>query len=125
MRISFLSILLLLVCILPVVPQTPGGMPIMQSVDPGSGKVGDLLTVRGANLGRDDVAALYLTDGKIDLKASMVEQTSISIKFKIPTEAKPGRFALMVLTGRGNDQKFIEQPVKIVVEAATSVPTTT
>jgi hypothetical protein len=124
MRISFLSILLLLILVLPATPQTPSGMPLMRSVEPGSGRVGDVLTAQGANLGPDDVAVLYLTDGKIDLKATIIDQTSTSITFRIPPEAKPGRFALMVLTIRGNDRKLIEQPVRIVVEPQVPSPTT-
>jgi hypothetical protein len=125
MRATCLSILLLLAFALPVVPQSTGAMPIMRSVEPGSGKVGDLLAAHGENLGRDDVAALYLTDGKVDVKTSIAEQKSTSILFRIPAEAKPGRFALMTLTNRGKDRKLIEQPVRVIVEAGASTPPTT
>ena len=91
----------------------------MSSVEPASGRVGDVVSIKGVNLGQDSVAELYLTDGKSDVKASIIEQTSTSIKFKIPSDAKPGRFSLMVLT-RGQNPKLIEQPVKIEVEAETA-----
>jgi hypothetical protein len=97
-------------------------MPLMNSVEPSSGRAGDVLLTQGANLGQDAVAGLYLTDGKTDLKVLIIEQTSTSIRFKIPLEAKPGRFALMVLTKEA-DPKLIEQPVKITVEPATTDPT--
>ncbi|MBZ5728329.1 MAG: IPT/TIG domain-containing protein [Acidobacteriia bacterium] len=122
MRISLLSIPLLLAVAAPANPQPQSGMPLMSSVEPASGKVGDVVAIQGVNLGQDIVAELYLTDGKTDLKVAMIEQTSTSIKFRIPPEAKPGRLALMVLT-RGKDRKLIEQPVKIEVEPDTAGPT--
>lgn len=124
MGMSLLSIPLLVALALPASSQSPAGMPLMRSVEPASGKLGDVLTVEGANLGQDTVAALYLTDGKADVKVPIVEQTATSIKFKIPPEAKPGRFALMVLT-KDKEPRLIEQPVKVVVEgvgSATSSP---
>jgi len=92
-------------------------MPLITSVEPDSGRIGDELTAKGNDLGSDSVAALYLTDGKIDLKAPVLEQKATSIRFRIPVGAKPGRFALMVLT-TGIEPKLLEQPVKITVEEA-------
>jgi len=122
MRISLLSIPLLVALALPANLQPQAGMPFMSSVEPASGKVGDVLSIQGVNLGQDNVAALYLTDGNTDLKVQMIEQTATSIRFRIPPEAKPGRFALMVLT-KGKEPKLIEQPVKITVEPETAGPT--
>lgn len=119
MRLSALSIPLLIALALPANPQAPGGMPMATSVDPGVGRVGDLLVIQGINLDRANVAALYLTDGSVDIKVAIVEQTATSITFKIPPEAKPGRFALMVLT-TGKAPKLIEEPVKLTVEPATT-----
>ncbi len=117
MRLSLLSIPLLVALALPANSQSQAGMPLMRSVEPASGRVGDVLTVEGANLGQDSVAALYLTDGKADWKVPIIQQVDTSIKFKVPPEAKPGRFALMVLT-KEKQPKLIEQPVKVVVEGA-------
>jgi IPT/TIG domain len=89
-------------------------MPRMASVDPDSGKVGDILVVTGENLQKENVAKLYLTDGKNDTQVEIVEQTATTIKFKIPAKAANGRLALMVLTV-GKDAKYIEQPVKVSV----------
>jgi len=92
-------------------------MPRMVSVEPATGKSGDELVVTGENLESPNVAELYLTDGKNDLKVQMIGQTATNIKFKIPTNAKTGRFALMVLIKqKGSDPKLIEQPVKVTVE---------
>lgn len=92
---------------------------MISSVEPGAGKAGEVLTVQGSNLDRDSVAGLYLTDGVNDIKVTIVEQNATTIRFKIPAEAKPGRFALMVLTP-GKSPKLIEEPVKITVELATT-----
>ncbi len=92
---------------------------MMSSVEPDFGKVGDVLAVHGENLGQDNVSALYLTDGITDIKVLMIDQAATSIKFRIPPEAKPGRFALMVLT-TGKTPKLIEQPVKITVAPETT-----
>ncbi len=90
-------------------------MPRMTTVEPGTAKVGDVLSVVGENLGKANVSQLYLTDSKNDLKVAITEQNEKSIKFKVPDTAKPGRFALMILTP-GKDAKLIEQPVKVTIE---------
>ena len=89
-------------------------MPRMVSVDPGNGKVGDVLVVSGENLAKASVAKVYLTDGSHDVEVIITEQTDTAIKFKIPAKAT-GRLALMVLTA-GKDAKLIEQPVKIQID---------
>ncbi len=122
MRISLLSIPLLLAAFQPAPLRSQSGMPLIHSVEPASGKTGDVLVAHGASLGQDSVAALYLTDRKNDYKVVVIEQTAESIRFRIPSEAAPGRFALMVLT-RGSDARLIEQPVKITVEGETTSAT--
>ena len=97
-------------------------IPQMQTVDPASGRSGDVVAVRGDNLDQDTVAALYLTDGKEDVKVEITEQTATVIKFKIPANAKTGRLALMVLT-KGKDPKLIEEPVKVLIEPPLRGPT--
>jgi hypothetical protein len=105
--------ILLLAAALPLLTQSV--MPRMTAVEPGNGKTGDVLTVSGENLEKQNVADLYLTDGTNDLKVPVTEQNQTAIKFKIPGNAKPGRFSLMILTG-GKDPKLIEQPVKVTVD---------
>ena len=89
-------------------------MPRMVSVEPPNGKVGDVVAVNGENLQKDAVAKLYLTNGKDDLEVVITEQSTSSIKFKIPAKAT-GRMSLMVLTA-GKDAKLIEQPVKVTID---------
>jgi hypothetical protein len=97
-------------------------LPQMQTVEPASGKGGDVIMVSGQNLDQNIVAALYLTNGKEDFKVEITEQTGSAIKFRIPLLAKPGRLALMVLT-KGKDAKLIEEPVKVLIEAPLVGPT--
>jgi hypothetical protein len=112
MRLSF-AVPLFLAAGLAAFAQQP--MPRMSGVDPGTGRAGDEITVAGENLEKTLVAKVYLTDGKNDVLLDLTEQSPTSIKFKIPTKAVAGRFALMLLT-TGKEPKLIEQPVKLTVE---------
>ena len=97
------------------------GTPRITSVDPDSGKRGDVITVTGENLGKDMIAKLYLTDGgdgKNDVEVPMIEQTATTIKFKLPAKSIGGRLALMVLTAT-KPQQLIEQPYKVTIEEGT------
>jgi hypothetical protein len=89
-------------------------MPRMSSVEPATGKKGDVVAVTGENLDKANVVKVYLTDGKNDVECVVTEQTGASLKIKIPEKAT-GRLALMVLTG-GKEPRLIEQPVKITIE---------
>ena len=114
-----------LVCALAVPflhSQTQSVTPQMTAVEPNSGKAGDVLTVTGNNLDDKVVAEVYLTDGKADVKMIITEQNATSVKLRIPPGAKAGRYALMVLT-KGTEPKFIEEPVKVTVEAS-GIPST-
>ena len=122
MRKSSLTIAVLAATAAALLLSAQSTMPQMQTVDPASAKTGDVVTVTGDNLGPNIVAALYLTDGKADTKVEVTEQTDTSIKFKIPAAAKTGRFALMVLT-KGKDAKYIEEPVKVLIEPPLVPPT--
>ncbi len=122
MGLSAIACSLLVALALAGDPDSQAGMPLMTSVDPSSGKVGDVLSIQGVNLGSDTVAELYLTDGKVDVKVPIVQQTATSIGFRIPPEAKPGRMGLVVLTKEKNP-RLIEEPVKITVEPQTANPT--
>jgi hypothetical protein len=119
MRISVISIPLLVALALPAGLSPQAGMPMTRSVEPTSGKIGDVLVIEGENLGQDSVAALYVTDGKTDIKVPSIEQSAASIKFRIPSEAKPGRFTLLDHTA-DKPPRLIEEPVKITVEPKTT-----
>jgi hypothetical protein len=89
-------------------------MPRMSSVDPSSGKAGDVIAVTGENLDKANVAKVYLTDDKNDFVCEVTEQSATEIKLKIPAKAA-GRLALMILT-TGKEPKLVTQPVKVNIE---------
>lgn len=91
-------------------------IPRMTAVDPDEAKPGDVVTVSGENLEKANVQEVYLTDGKNDIKVEVLEQSSNTIKIKIPEKINPGRYALMILTG-GDQPAYIEQPVKVNIQA--------
>lgn len=95
-------------------------MPRMTSVDPMSGKKGDVIAITGENLQKELVSKVFLTDGKNDIQVEVTEQSTTSIKFKIPAKAT-GRLTLMVLT-TGKDAKYIEQPVKLTIDDGATAP---
>ncbi len=97
-------------------------MPLLRAVEPAAGTSGDELTTSGENLDKGKVAALYLTDGKNDVKLIITEQTAEQIKFKIPPGTKAGRFALLILTA-GKTGTLIEEPVKVTVTLPGPGPT--
>jgi hypothetical protein len=114
MKLSFiLPVILIVLFAQPLLPQA--AMPRMTSVEPANGKVGADVTVAGENLEKKNVSDVFLTDGSIDLKVAITDQTATAIKFKIPAKATAGRWALMVLTP-GKEPKLIEQPVKLTVD---------
>ena len=105
-------VLILVALVLPVFGQTAS--PRLSTVTPDTGKAEVEFTAAGENLGKAQVAELYLTDGKNDVKLIVTEQTNEAIKFKAPASVKPGRYGLMILTG--DRKQFIEQPVKLTIE---------
>jgi hypothetical protein len=109
------SLLVLLILVASFAASAQQATPRMTNVEPVNAKVGDVVTAAGENLAKDVVAKVFLTDGKNDIAVDVTEQGATSLKFKIPTQVKPGRFALMLQTA-GKEPKQIEQPVKLTVE---------
>ena len=115
MKLSFVALLLVAAS---VVLYAQSASPMITGVDPPSGKRGDVITVTGQNLQKENVAKLYLTDGeneKNDIQVEMTSQAAAEIKFKIPAKAAMGRMALMILTTTKPPQ-LIEQPVKLTID---------
>ena len=83
------------------------------AVDPATAKAGETVSAKGDAIDEGNVDSVYLTDGTNDFKCQMVEQSASAIKFKVPDTMKPGRWAVMVHTKKG---QFIEEPVKLTVQ---------
>ena len=110
MKMSFVAPLVLAAC----TAWAQDAMPRMSTVEPGTGKKGEVIAVTGEHLDKDHVAKVYFTDGKNDLECVITAQTATEVKIKIPDKAT-GRMALMILTS-GKEPRLIEQPVKVTVE---------
>jgi hypothetical protein len=90
-------------------------VPLMNKVQPDSGKIGSVLRVRGVFLGKAQVDEVYLTDHTFDMKVKVLDQTDEFIEFRIPPSVKPGRLQLLVKT-KSREPVLLEQPVFITIE---------
>jgi hypothetical protein len=89
--------------------------PVMRTVDPDTVKAGQVATVSGEYLDKSRVAEVYLTDGKVDVKVEILEQTAGSLKFRVPEKTGAGRYNLMVLLV-DVEPKLIEEPARVIVQ---------
>ncbi len=119
MRLYALSIPLLFALAPPAAFQFGAGTPTVITVQPDSCKVGDEVEAQGSYLGRETVAALYLTNGKGNLKVAIIQQSATAIRFRIPFAAEPGRYTLLVLV-TGRERNLVQEPVQILIEPATT-----
>lgn len=87
---------------------------LIQEVAPMNVRAGDTAVASGINLGKKWVLDLYITNGTDDVKVDVIEQTDKQITFKVPAGLN-GRYRLMIMTN-AVDPKFIEQPVRILIE---------
>jgi hypothetical protein len=90
------------------------GFPKVTTVEPDTGRVGDIISAKGENLDKSSIGDVYLTDGTHDVKMQITEQTETEIKFKVAPNTKAGRYHLMMLTA--DKKSFVEQPVVFTVE---------
>ncbi len=74
------------------------GAPRVTSVDPASGKVNDTIAITGESLGRSSVSAVFLSDDKLDYKASITDQSATKIVIKVP-QVKPGEYHVSIQMG--------------------------
>ncbi len=103
-----------ILCVLSIALLAETKSARMATVTPETGKASAEFAIAGENLAKDTVKDLYLTNGKDDIKMTIVTQKDVAIQFKVPATVKPGRYTLMVLSVDG--KQFIEQPVKLTIE---------
>jgi hypothetical protein len=87
--------------------------PRCSAIDPDTAKTGDTVNATCENADKNTGVEMYLTDGKVDTKVAITEQSSDKIKFQVP-RIKPGRYHLAFLTA--NKASMVEQPVVLTVE---------
>jgi hypothetical protein len=85
--------------------------PQVTGVDPASGKVNDDVTIAGENLGKATVVAVFLSDDKMDYKATIVDQSADKIVMKVP-QVKAGIYNVSVQVGTN----ILIKPVKFTVQ---------
>lgn len=111
-RENLRTLLLLLLAVLLASPALfSQGAPKVSGVDPTTGKVNDSVTVSGANLAKDSVSAVFLSDDKSDYKAVIVEQSADKIVMKVP-QVKPGSYNISIQVGNG----ILIEPVRMTVQ---------
>ncbi|MDE3169907.1 MAG: IPT/TIG domain-containing protein [Acidobacteriota bacterium] len=96
----------------PLAVRAQSDTPHISSVTPTEGKCLDSITISGENLGKDKVAAVFLSDEKLDHKAVVVDQEKTKIVIKVPNDLKPGDYNISVQEGGA----IYIQPVIFVVK---------
>lgn len=99
LAIAFAVALLLLSAPSPrALAQGAQSAPHITSITPKTGKANDSITINGQNLGKDKVAAVFLSDAKLDHKVTVVDQEPTKIVIKVPS-LKPGDYNISVEEG--------------------------
>ena len=88
------------------------GSPRVTGVNPAAAKVGASVTVQGENLGKGNVAAVFVSNSSDDFPATVVEQGETKIVIKIPKEAKPGEYNVSIQV-KGD---ILIQPIRLTVK---------
>lgn len=88
------------------------GSPRVTSVAPTAAKVGATVTVTGENLGKSNVAAVFVSNSSDDFPAAVQEQSDTKIVIKIPKEAKPGDYNVSIQV----KSDILIQPIRITVQ---------
>jgi methionine-rich copper-binding protein CopC len=88
-----------LALVAPILLRAQGTSPHITSVTPNNGKAEDTITITGENLSKDKVAAVFLSDSKLDHKATVVDQEPTKIVIKVPDNLKPGHYNISVQEG--------------------------
>ena len=117
MRTS-VALTVLLATLIAALALAQAPMPRCTTVEPTTTKVGEEVTVTGENLDKANVAELRLAPvaGGNEIRVVISEQTTTTIKFKVPASVKPGRHALVTVSKRVPRDLEIEQPVKLTIE---------
>jgi hypothetical protein len=86
-------------------------VPVVDSIDHAAASVGEVITAVGVNLDKAKVADVFLTDGITDTQVILLEQKPGSLKFKIPKNAMPGLYNIMLQTTQ-DPPMLLVQPVR-------------
>lgn len=106
-----LTILIAAFFVFALLPATAQTNSRITAVDPASGKVNDTITVTGDSLGKAAVSGVFLSDDQNDHKATIVDQETGKIVFKVP-QVKPGDYNVSIQVGNS----LLIQPVRFTVQ---------
>ncbi|HKV47501.1 MAG TPA: IPT/TIG domain-containing protein [Candidatus Acidoferrales bacterium] len=105
------TILLAAFFVLALLPATAQTNSRITAVDPASGKVNDTITVTGDSLGKAAVSGVFLSDEQNDHKATIVDQETGKIVFKVP-QVKAGDYNVSIQVGNS----LLIQPIRFTVQ---------
>jgi hypothetical protein len=86
------------------------GSPRVTSVEPATAKIGASVTVHGENLGKGNVAAVFVSNSSDDFPATVVEQTEGKLVIKIP-KVKAGDYNISIQV----KSDILIQPIRLAV----------
>jgi len=102
---------LLAIFAIALIPAAAQNNSRITAVDPGTGKVNDTITVTGDSLGKASVSGVFLSDDQNDHKATIVDQETGKIVFKVP-DVKAGDYNVSIQVGNS----LLIQPVRFTVQ---------
>lgn len=107
----FLTVAVAALFVLVLLPATAQTNSRITAVDPTSGKVNDTITVTGDSLGKAVVSGVFLSDDQNDHKATIVDQETGKIVFRVP-QVKAGDYNVSIQVGNS----LLIQPVRFTVQ---------
>jgi hypothetical protein len=87
------------------------GSPRVTGVDPATAKVGGNITVKGENLTKENVAAVFVSNSSDDFPATIVEQAGTKIVVKVP-KVKAGDYNISIQV----KADILIQPIRLTVQ---------
>jgi hypothetical protein len=87
------------------------GSPRVTGVDPATAKVGGNITVKGENLTKENVAAVFVSNSSDDFPAIIVEQAGTKIVVKVP-KVKAGDYNISIQV----KADILIQPIRLTVQ---------
>jgi len=109
-------IFLVLVLVLSAIPLAKltgraldNDITFLQQAMPTEARPGDVVTVTGYALGATHLKEIYLTDGQVDYRVEILEQTDLVVRLRVPAKIPAGqmRFAIVIV----RRPEILEQPV--------------
>lgn len=92
------------------------GAPRLESLEPPEAVPG--VVIAGSGSGLAGVSGVLVSDGRLDLRATIVEQTESVLKFSIPQAIRPGRQRIRLICNTSGRPQIVDQQLVLLVNAA-------